>query len=1002
MANASPPKVQNKLRKRASTLSPTATTFMAPGSQNPSVATMGPIVRVSDHTDQDYRQLHEAATKEAKVWEEKHSSSQNQIHYERERWEEKYGELERMYRGLENSRTEANADKMNLLLDTVQQLQLANEVFRKQLQDAGLDPDPMPAAEFPSRHLLVGENLDRTFLEENELMKEKLLITNQKIAHLSSEIDNVAIAISQTVNYAQLRYLTQMLDAAEHVSSQRRTRAMSNSFLSDKLSRGVKKTGPAHAKNTNTIATQTSAMVLSEMQQQGLNGSSTFRPLESTLSKSFSFTSSLLNLAGLNSNGQGSAEVMYKLKGGVTDDRSQLSRQGIHPQVVQDLKGSPASPDSVDIAAANRVNPPLPKFQYTYPTSSQLQIFVPDTNNLSAFGQSPNVSNMSIASGSRANSVLKGLEHHHHQFRRSTSDISLQMAGLQNQLQQQQQNHQGPVRTGGKYPYPYPSSSSSSSNLSSRTPSQRTMSFTTAPNNLPRAMSQQFLSPEMPTFLGVKDTFNCGACVAGVVTVKNIAWFKKSWALDGVHSLCPYTTSIDADACTNFIYTEGSILVDSLLTANIMGGDGKLICYHVRGICAAPAVTSGTLTFPKGRPTNSLILTPSSNFVDVLHLSDWHVDNKYVAGSKAVCKKALCRRKYSDSPTNVTRAAPSPEKITPQLKAAFDAMAVIKAKVYPTIGIHEASPLNIFPTSKSGGDISWFYNILADDWTRWLTSDAVTSFKHYGSYTLTPVPGFRTISFNTNFCYTLNFYLYGHTDEYDPHDEQLQKSEDAGECVWIVGHLPPSQVDCINNWSSLYRQVIQRYSPHVIAEQFFGHSHYDESSLTYGPGSKSAKNAVSTAWIGPSVTPYTDLNPAFGVYKVDTKTWNVFDSLTYVADLDKSASWNATSSSPNWHLEYSARQTYGASAPIAADAPLSAGWWHNVPKAFETNYVAFKQFYSFRGHGANRLPECTQANGCVSDIICDLRASMRSEICSSVLVPMKKRDDGDEDAAADV
>ncbi|KAF9090734.1 hypothetical protein BGX23_005755 [Mortierella sp. AD031] len=358
MANASPPKVQNKLRKRASTLSLTATTFMPPGSQNPSVATMGPIVRVSDHTDQDYRQLYEAATREAKVWEEKHSSSQNQIHYERERWEEKYGELERMYRGLENSRTEANADKMNLLLDTVQQLQLANEVFRKQLQDAGLDPDPMPAAEFPSRHLLVGENLDRTFLEENELMKEKLLITNQKIAHLSSEIDNVAIAISQTVNYAQLRYLTQMLDAAEHVSSQRRTRAMSNSFLSDKLSRSVKKTGPAHAKNTNTIATQTSAMVLSEMQQQGLNGSSTFRPLESTLSKSFSFTSSLLNLAGLNSNGQGSAEVMYKLKGGVIDDRSQLSRQGIHPQVVQDLKGSPASPDSVDIAAANRVNPP--------------------------------------------------------------------------------------------------------------------------------------------------------------------------------------------------------------------------------------------------------------------------------------------------------------------------------------------------------------------------------------------------------------------------------------------------------------------------------------------------------------------------------------------------------------------------------------------------------------------------------------------------------------------
>ena len=97
-----------------------------------------------------------------------------------------------MYRDLENSRTEANIDKMNSLLDTVQQLQLANEVFRKQLDDAGIEPDPMPAAQFHSDLLLVGKNLDRTFLEENELMKEKSLITNQKIAHLSTEI-NVSV-----------------------------------------------------------------------------------------------------------------------------------------------------------------------------------------------------------------------------------------------------------------------------------------------------------------------------------------------------------------------------------------------------------------------------------------------------------------------------------------------------------------------------------------------------------------------------------------------------------------------------------------------------------------------------------------------------------------------------------------------------------------------------------------------------------------------------------------
>ncbi|KAF8926321.1 hypothetical protein BGZ47_002806 [Haplosporangium gracile] len=44
----------------------------------------------------------------------------------------------------------------------------------------------------------------------------------------------------------------------------------------------------------------------------------------------------------------------------------------------------------------------------------------------------------------------------------------------------------------------------------------------------------------------------------------------------------------------------------------------------------------------------------------------------------------------------------TPENIIPQLKAAFDAMTIVKAKIYPAIENHEASPLNMFPIPKSG------------------------------------------------------------------------------------------------------------------------------------------------------------------------------------------------------------------------------------------------------------------------------------------------------------
>ena len=320
--------------------------------------------------------------------------------------------------------------------------------------------------------------------------------------------------------------------------------------------------------------------------------------------------------------------------------------------------------------------------------------------------------------------------------------------------------------------------------------------------------------------------------------------------------------------------------------------------------------------------------------------------------------------------------------------------------IYPTVGNHEGGPPNLFPTTASGGDLSWLYDDLASDWSRWLPADAVNSVKSYGAYTVSPQPGFRIISLNNNFCYTLNFYLYGKSKDYDPNGElkwliaQLQAAEDSGERVWIIGHVGPSQTDCLQNWSALYYQVVQRYSPHVIAEQFFGHTHYDEFALYYGPGAKSTQNAIATAWIGPSVTPYTDLNPGYRVYKVDTKSWNVFDSQTYVADLSQASTWDATGATPNWHLEYSARQAYGAYVPIADNAPLSASWWHDVTKAFEKTPAAFNQYWTYRGKSANRMPACAAGSACSAQMICNLRAGKSSDACSKISFSLKKRDDG--------
>ncbi|KAF9153209.1 hypothetical protein BG015_003858 [Linnemannia schmuckeri] len=341
---------------------------------------------------------------------------------------------------------------------------------------------------------------------------------------------------------------------------------------------------------------------------------------------------------------------------------------------------------------------------------------------------------------------------------------------------------------------------------------------------------------------------------------------------------------------------------------------------------------------------------------------------------------------------------------------AYGVLASLDATIYPTIGNHESGPPNLYPTTASGGDASWLYTSLATTWSRWLLASATSSVKsNNGAYTVSPTPGFRIISLNTNFCYTMNFYLYSALRDFDPNGEiawlitQLQAAEDAGERVWIIGHVGPSQTDCLQNWSTFYYQVVQRYSPHVIAEQFFGHTHYDEFALFYSSSVKNAASAISTAWIGPSVTPYTELNPEFRIYKVDTGNWNIYDAETYVADLNQAVSWDANGTTPNWHLEYSAHAAYTPFlAPITTppSQPLSPAWWHNVTTAFESNPAAFQQYWTYRGKSANKIPACANGSTCPKEMICDLRASKSSDDCSPISFALKIRSDQRAEAMA--
>lgn len=213
------------------------------------------------------------------------------------------------------------------------------------------------------------------------------------------------------------------------------------------------------------------------------------------------------------------------------------------------------------------------------------------------------------------------------------------------------------------------------------------------------------------------------------------------------------------------------------------------------------------------------------------------------------------------------------------LHSHFDSPEFINTLLYPAVGNHESAPTNIFPLKTSKIPIEekrhylhleWLYKSLSMSWRGWLTRDMTSDVEHNSaSYVARPVNGLKLISVNTNFCYNMNWWLYEHPTQRDPNGvlgwliDQLQDSEDRGERAWIIGHIAPGDSTCFHDYSNYYHQIVERYA-HVIAGQFFGHTHKDEFQMFYKDGSdRNAEDAISMAYVSPSITPFLNVNPGF-------------------------------------------------------------------------------------------------------------------------------------------
>ncbi|KAF9031662.1 Metallo-dependent phosphatase [Hymenopellis radicata] len=451
----------------------------------------------------------------------------------------------------------------------------------------------------------------------------------------------------------------------------------------------------------------------------------------------------------------------------------------------------------------------------------------------------------------------------------------------------------------------------------------------------------------------LKTATTCGACHTLAVTLKGIAELGDAALVDVVAAVCKATKVEDDDVCEGTVQEQGPILARVLRNISPFGETSNRLCNIYTVPLPAPAADISIPTSQGRQPFK------------VVHISDVHIDRQYIVGTESECSKPICCRKYADSTSDVrVPAGPfgsyqcdTPDSLLKSLFKQIDSsgsafaiftgdvveaavwsvmrqevlndintfndemLRALQMPVFSTIGNHEAAPANSFPTSDTPAadatvTMRNVFDAASSEWTPWINATAADQVKHHsGSYSVVaPGTKLRIISLNTIYWYNLNLWIYDSDDQHpDPNGimafavQELQAAEEAGQRVWIIGHMPPGGPDTLHDQSHSYDQIVQRYQ-HIIAGHFFGHSHLDQFEIAYNNyENRTADNAVAVSWIAPSVTPRT-ANGAFKVYEVDPDTYDIMDAHVYVANLSDPT----FDTEPTWNLYYSARETYGA------------------------------------------------------------------------------------------
>ena len=101
-----------------------------------------------------------------------------------------------------------------------------------------------------------------------------------------------------------------------------------------------------------------------------------------------------------------------------------------------------------------------------------------------------------------------------------------------------------------------------------------------------------------------------------------------------------------------------------------------------------------------------------------------------------------------------------------------------------------------------------------------------------------------------------------------------------------------------------------------------------------GTDTRELENAINHALVGPLISPFLGVNPAWRYYAIDQQSFNVINSFTYYTKLENT--FHNDGAEPSWEFGYSARDVYDPEQMWPMDWSLNTEFWHHVSEKIKT------------------------------------------------------------------